>query len=77
MSPGCGTRSSLRAPFSSTPVAQPVEAPEEIRRELVAQITSPVRWGESVQYMVAQGVHTFVEVGTGSVLRWLMRHIGV
>jgi [acyl-carrier-protein] S-malonyltransferase len=47
----------------------------EIRDELVKQLTSTVRWVESVQYMIAQGVTTFVEIGPKDVLTGLIRRI--
>jgi len=64
-----------QTPVVANVSAQPIEEPEEIRRELVAQLTSPVRWVESVKYMITQGVDTFVEVGPGDVLRGLIRRI--
>ena len=64
-----------RIPIVANVSAEPLEEPAEIRLELVAQITSPVRWVESVQYMAARGVDTFVEVGPGKVLRGLIRRI--
>jgi len=48
---------------------------EGIREELVKQLTSTVRWVESVQYMIAQGVTTFVEIGPKDVLTGLIRRI--
>lgn len=62
------------------PVYQNVDAlphtdPEEIKANLIAQLTSPVRWTKSVQNMVAQGVSEFVECGPGAVLQGLMRKI--
>jgi len=62
------------------PVYQNVDAqahtnPEEIKANLIAQLTSPVRWTKSVQNMIAAGVDEFVECGPGSVLQGLMRKI--
>ena len=48
---------------------------EEIRELLVAQLTSPVRWTESVQYMAQAGVDTFVEIGPKDVLTGLVKRI--
>lgn len=48
---------------------------EEIRQDLSQQMTSSVRWTESVQTMVAQGVTEFVEVGPGNVLAGLIKRI--
>lgn len=62
-------------PVISNVTAQPVTDPHEARRLLVAQLTSPVRWTESVRTMVAQGVSRFVEIGPGAVLSGLVRRI--
>ncbi len=48
---------------------------DEIRRELVEQVVSPVRWVASVRCMVAQGISTFVEIGPGNVLTGLIKRI--
>jgi [acyl-carrier-protein] S-malonyltransferase len=55
--------------------ATPLEGVDAIREELVQQLTSPVRWVESVQYMIGQGVAEFVEIGPKDVLTKLMRRI--
>jgi [acyl-carrier-protein] S-malonyltransferase len=47
----------------------------EIGADVKAQLTSRVRWTESVQYMIAEGTRTFAEVGTGEVLIGLIRRI--
>lgn len=49
--------------------------PETIRQNLVKQVTGRVRWTESVQYMVANGVDTTGEVGSGKVLTVMQRRI--
>ncbi len=56
-------------------IARPLETEADIRHELVKQLTGPVRWTESVRYMVAQGVQTFVEFGPGTVLTGLIKRI--
>jgi [acyl-carrier-protein] S-malonyltransferase len=48
---------------------------EEIRRLLVEQLYSPVLWEDSVRYLIQQGVDTFVEIGSGSVLAGLIKKI--
>lgn len=53
--------------------ATPVTDPEVIKQNLVAQLTSSVRWTQTVQQMIADGCDTFVEVGPGSVLQGLIR----
>jgi len=55
--------------------AQPLDTAEQLRADLQAQLTSPVRWTESIQNMLAQGVDTFIEIGTGTVLSDLLRRI--
>jgi len=55
--------------------AQSVTKPDEIKQNLIAQLTSPVRWTQIVQNMVADGATTFVEVGPGSVLQGLVKKI--
>jgi len=55
--------------------AVPITTVAEIKEELVKQLTSTVRWVESVQYMIAQGVTTFVEIGPKDVLTGLIRRI--
>lgn len=55
--------------------ALPLSTPADIRTELKAQLTSRVRWTETVQYLSAQGVSKVVEVGSGDVLRGLVKRI--
>ncbi|GAB4522499.1 MAG: ACP S-malonyltransferase [Anaerolineales bacterium] len=55
--------------------AQPMLTPEDIRADLQAQLTSRVRWTESMTWMVAQGVQAFYEIGSGTVLGGLLRRI--
>jgi len=56
--------------------ARPFQDPDQIRENLIAQLTAPVRWTQSVQRMVADGVTEFVEVGgKGNILRGLIRKI--
>ena len=55
--------------------ARPHDDPEEIRRLMVQQIINPVRWEESMCYLLAQGFDQFYEVGPGRVLRGLLRRI--
>jgi [acyl-carrier-protein] S-malonyltransferase len=55
--------------------AAPLESIDAIRAELGAQLTSTVRWTESVQYMRAHGVETFVEIGPKDVLSGLIKRI--
>lgn len=55
--------------------AAPVTDPEEIRELLVRQVYSPVLWHDSVDYLIAHGVDTIVEIGSGTVLTGLVRKI--
>ena len=62
-------------PLIANVTAEPVENAAEIRRLLVEQVTSTVRWRESVLAMKGRGVDTLVEVGAGKVLTGLTRRI--
>jgi [acyl-carrier-protein] S-malonyltransferase len=64
-----------RVPVVANVTAAPITTIAEIREELVKQLTSTVRWVESVQYMIAQGVTTFVEIGPKNVLTGLIKRI--
>jgi [acyl-carrier-protein] S-malonyltransferase len=55
--------------------AKPHTDPAEIKANLVAQLTAPVRWTYSVQNMVADGAEEFVEIGPGKVLQGLISKI--
>lgn len=55
--------------------ATPLESIEAVRADLKAQLTSRVRWSESIQWMQAHGVTHFLELGPGSVLAGLIRRI--
>jgi [acyl-carrier-protein] S-malonyltransferase len=55
--------------------ALPLTTADELRSELARQIESPVQWTRSVEYMAAQGVSAFVEIGAGQVLSGLIKRI--
>lgn len=55
--------------------AAPVTNPAEIKKNLLTQLTSPVKWTQSVQAMLADGADWFMEVGPGTVLQGLVRRI--
>jgi [acyl-carrier-protein] S-malonyltransferase len=55
--------------------ARMVTEAAELRDALVRQVTGAVRWTESMQLLIAEGVTTFVEVGPGKVLSGLLRQI--
>jgi len=73
--------SAIEATYFSKPVcpvyqnvnAAPSSVPEEIRKNLVLQLVSPVRWTQTVQQMIADGGTVFTEVGPGNVLQGLIR----
>lgn len=55
--------------------ARPVEDAVSSREALVRQVTGSVKWGESMQFLIARDVQTFIELGPGKVLCGLMRQI--
>lgn len=55
--------------------ANAVTSADEIKKNLMAQLTAPVKWTQSIQAMIADGGTEFVEVGPGKVLQGLMRKI--
>lgn len=55
--------------------AEPQTDPETIKKNLIAQLTAPVRWTQTIQNMIAAGADTFVEVGPGVVLQGLVKKI--
>jgi [acyl-carrier-protein] S-malonyltransferase len=62
-----------KSPVIHNVTADSCDDPGEIKALMVRQICSPVRWFESVQGMMAQGVTDFVEVGPGKVLAGMMK----
>ncbi|TFH21832.1 MAG: ACP S-malonyltransferase, partial [Bacteroidia bacterium] len=73
----------IRAAKIGTPVcpvyqnvnALPNSDPESIKTNLVAQLTAPVRWTQSVKQMLADGATSFTEVGPGKVLQGLIKKV--
>jgi len=55
--------------------AKAVYEPDEIKKNLVAQLTSPVRWTQIMQNMIADGGKKFIEVGPGNVLQGLVKKV--
>ncbi len=55
--------------------AKPHTDPAEIKANLVAQLTAPVRWTQTVRNMIADGADTFIEIGPGKVLQGLVAKI--
>jgi [acyl-carrier-protein] S-malonyltransferase len=62
-------------PLVANVTAAPTSDPEQIRRQLVEQVTAMVRWRESITWLAGSGVKLFVEVGAGRVLSGLARRI--
>ena len=62
-------------PVYANVTAKPVRAADEIRRLLNEQLTSPVRWEETIKNMAADGASVFVEIGPGKVLQGLVKRI--
>ena len=80
-------REELAAAIESTTFSNPVcpvyqnvsttavTAPDVIKKNLIAQLTAPVKWTQSVQHMIQDGATQFVEVGPGKVLQGLVKKI--
>jgi [acyl-carrier-protein] S-malonyltransferase len=62
-------------PVYQNVTASAVMNPDEIKKNLMIQLTAPVRWTQSIQAMIADGATEFIEVGPGKVLQGLMRKI--
>jgi len=67
--------SDLLIPIVTNVVASEVILGSEARDALIRQVSSPVRWLESVEKLISSGVDTFIEVGPGKVLSGLIRQI--
>jgi [acyl-carrier-protein] S-malonyltransferase len=62
-------------PVISNVTARSHGQPEEVRRLLVEQVTSPVRWEDSIRYLLAQGFTRFIELGPGKALSGFVKRI--
>ena len=62
-------------PVYQNVTALPTTDPAEIKKNLLAQLTAPVRWTQSVMNMVADGAASFTESGPGKVLQGLVSKI--
>ena len=62
-------------PIYQNVCAKAVQDTTEIKTNLIAQLTSPVRWTQSVEQMITDGAQHFIEVGPGKVLQGLMKKI--
>ena len=64
-----------KVPVVSNVTARPANSSAEIKDLLVRQVTSSVRWSESMQWLVSEGFTRFIELGPGNVLSGLMKRI--
>ena len=62
-------------PIYQNVTTTPVTDPEEIKKNLIAQLTGPVKWTQTIQNMVKDGADHFVEVGPGKTLQGLIKKI--
>ena len=62
-------------PIIANTTARPIAGVEDVRQELVAQLTGSVQWAPSMRYARDHGAHRFIEVGPGDVLTGLMKRI--
>lgn len=64
-----------QVPVIANVTGQPHGGPDEIRRQMVAQVYSSVRWYQGIEYMKAHGVSSYLECGPGKVLSGLVKRI--
>ena len=64
-----------KCPIYQNVTASAVTNPSEIKKNLIAQLTAPVKWTQTVEQMIADGASQFIEVGPGRVLQGLVRKI--
>lgn len=62
-------------PVYQNVTANAVSNPSEIQKNLIAQLTAPVKWTQTVQQMIADGATSFIEVGPGKVLQGLVKKV--
>lgn len=67
--------SELKYNVVSNVTAKKYNGTDEVKKLLIAQIEEPVRWRESIQYMISEGTSTFIEIGPGKVLSGLIKRI--
>lgn len=67
--------STPKCPVYQNVDAKPHTNPDEIKANLIAQLTSPVRWTKSVQNMIADGATDFTECGPGKALQGMIGRI--
>ena len=64
-----------KCPIYQNVTTTAVTDPSEIKKNLIAQLTAPVKWTQSVEQMIADGASLFTEVGPGKVLQGLVKKI--
>jgi len=62
-------------PIVANTTAEPVSTAAAVKTELIDQLANPVQWHRSVEYMINDGVTTFIEIGPGKVLTGLLKRI--
>jgi [acyl-carrier-protein] S-malonyltransferase len=62
-------------PVYQNVTANAVSQPDEIKNNLIAQLTAPVKWTQTVENMIKDGVSSFIEVGPGKVLQGLVKKV--
>lgn len=62
-------------PVYQNVVAQAVTEPSEIKKNLIKQLTAPVKWTQTIQQMIKDGADEFIEIGPGKVLQGMVRKI--
>jgi [acyl-carrier-protein] S-malonyltransferase len=82
-----GAKDKVRDLLAATPIepvaiavisnvtARPHGAPDEIRRRLVDQVVSPVRWEDSIRHLLQEGFRRFIELGPGTALSGFVKRI--
>ena len=64
-----------RVPILANTTAQPLTSARDVKEELLRQLCNCVHWQQSVDFMIGQGISTFIEVGPGQVLTGLVKRI--
>jgi [acyl-carrier-protein] S-malonyltransferase len=64
-----------KIPMVGNVTALPLTSSDQVREDLQAQLRSRVRWTETIQYLLSQGIENFVEIGNGEVLSGLVKRI--
>jgi [acyl-carrier-protein] S-malonyltransferase len=67
--------STPRCPVYQNVDGKPYTSPMEIKANLIAQLTAPVRWTKTIQQMIADGASEFIECGPGNVQQGLIKKI--